>query len=127
MKARKQSMGDYKKKVQKIFERISMYDLQNASPEKRQAWAEVKTDELEELYAEISKARKNIPKGTFDAWDNHCFEIIQKIIADRRANETRSQIARMMKLAGQHYGVDRELWLQRQAKLKQLRDRENKQ
>lgn len=120
-------MSDYKKKVQKLFERISMYDLQNATPEKRQAWAEVKTEELEELYAEISKARKNIPKGTFDDWDNHCFEIIQKIIADRRADETRSQIARMMKLAGQHYGVDRELWLQRQAKLKQLRDRENKQ
>ena len=82
-------------------------------------------EELEELYAEISKARKNIPKETFDDWDNHCFEIIQKIIADRQAEKTRKQIARMMKLAGQHYGVDKEIWLKRQAQLKQLRDKED--
>ena len=118
-------MGDYRAKLQKLVERFRMYDLQNATPEKRQAWAEVKTEELEELYAEISKARKNIPKGTFDDWDKHSFEIIQKIIADRRAIETRSQIARMMKLAGQHYRVDREIWLKRKAQLKQLRDKED--
>ena len=64
--------------------------------------------------------KKSIQKGCTQR--GSCF---QKIIADKQAEETRKQIARMMKLAGQHYGVDKEIWLKRQAQLKQLRDKED--
>lgn len=103
-----------------LNERVSMYDLQNASKDKRDRWAETQTNELEKLYGEILKARKDIPDAQFDAWDLETFKIIEDIIAERRANAVRKDIARMMELAGQHWGVDKKTWEQRQQAKKKL-------
>ena len=107
-----------------LCERVSMYTLQNASPEKRKAWQRVKTEELEKLYAAIQQAQKDIPKETFDAWDKKSFEIISKIIADRRVLEARDKIARMMELAGLHYGVEQNIWRKRQVQRERLGKKE---
>ena len=116
MSKQQQLLEHLRKEINSILcERISMYTLQNASPEKRKAWQRVKTEELEKLYAAIQQAQKDIPRETFDAWDKKSFEIISKIIADRRALEARDNIARMMELAGLHYGVEQNIWQKRQA------------
>ena len=52
------------------------------------------------------------------------FEIISKIIADRRALEARDKIARMMELAGLHYGVEQNIWQKRQVQRERLRKKE---
>ena len=93
-----------------LCERVSMYTLQNASPEKRRAWERVKTEELEKLYAAIQQVQKDIPKETFDAWDKKSFEIISKIIADKRALEARGKIARMMELTRTSLRCEQNIW-----------------
>ena len=123
--SKQQPLEHLRKEINSILcERISMYTLQNASPEKRKAWQRVKTEELEKLYAAIQQAQKDIPRETFDAWDKKSFEIISKIIADRRALEARDNIARMMELAGLHYGVEQNIWQNRQAQRERLQKKE---
>ena len=125
MSKQQQLLEHLRKEINSILcERISMYTLQNASPEKRKAWQRVKTEELEKLYAAIQQAQKDIPRETFDAWDKKSFEIISKIIADRRALEARDNIARMMELAGLHYGVEQNIWQKRQAQRERLQKKE---
>ena len=123
--SKQQPLEHLRKEINSILcERISMYTLQNASPEKRKAWQRIKTEELEKLYAAIQQAQKDIPRETFDAWDKKSFEIISKIIADRRALEARDNIARMMELAGLHYGVEQNIWQKRQAQRERLQKKE---
>ena len=97
-----------------LNERASMYDIKNASKAKRDKWAETQTNELEKLYGEILIARKDIPDAQFDAWDLETFKIIEDIIAERRAEAVRKDIARMMELAGQHWAVDKKTWEHKQ-------------
>lgn len=123
--SKQQPLEHLRKEINSVLcERVSMYTLQNASPEKRRAWERIKTEELEKLYAAIQQAQKDIPIETFDAWDKKSFEIISKIVADRRALEARGKIARMMELAGLHYGVEQNIWQKRQVQRERLRKKE---
>ena len=94
--------------------RVSMYDIEHTSKARREKWAETQTNELEELYSKILRARKDIPDAQFDAWDLETLKIIEDIIAERRAEALRKDIARMMELAGQHWAVDKKTWEHKQ-------------
>ena len=101
-------------------QRVSMYDIEHASHAKREKWTETQTNELEELYRKILKAKKGIPHEQFDEWDLETFRIIEDILAERRADAVRKDIARMMELAGQHWAVDKKTWEQKKQAQKNL-------
>ena len=103
-----------------IEQRVSMYDIEHASHAKREEWAETQTNELEALHNKILKARKAIPDKQFDEWDLETFKIIEDILAERRADAVRKDIARMMELAGQHWAIDKKTWEQKQQARKNL-------
>lgn len=103
-----------------LNERVSMYDIEHASKAKREKWAETQTNELEELYSKILRARKDVPDEQFDEWDLETFKIIADILAERRADAVRKDIARIMELAGQHWGVDKATWEKKQQAQKKL-------
>lgn len=121
MGSKQQILEQLRKQINSILcERVNIHALQSASPEKLRVLQQVKTEELEKLYAVIQQEQNNIPKQTLDPWDKKSFEIVSKIIADNRALEAREKIARMMQLAGLHYGVEKNIWQNRQTQRKGL-------
>ena len=88
--------------------RVSNIDVENASPAKRQRWAELQTEEVEKLYAEIQSKLKQIPKEQWTAWDVESLKRVEAILGDRRADEIRKDIERIMELAGLSYGLERQ-------------------
>ena len=100
--------------------RVSNIDLENASLAKRQRWAELQTEEVEKLYAEIQSKLKQIPKEQWTTWDVESLKRVEAILGDRRADEIRKDIERIMELAGLSYGLERESYQAKQVMLKKL-------
>ena len=94
-----------RKKITEL--RVSNIDVENASLAKRQRWAELQTEEVEKLYAEIQSKLKQIPKEQWTAWDNESLKRVESILGNRRADEIRKDIERIMELAGLSYGLER--------------------
>ena len=110
-----------RKKITEL--RVSNIDVENASLAKRQRWAELQTEEVEKLYAEIQSKLKQIPKEQWTAWDVESLKRVEAILGDRRADEIRKDIERIMELAGLSYGLERESYHKKQVMLKKLRDK----
>ena len=110
-----------RKKITEL--RVSNIDVENASLAKRQRWAELQTEEVEKLYAEIQSKLKQIPKEQWTAWDVESLKRVEPILGDRRADEIRKDIERIMELAGLSYGLERESYHKKQVMLKKLRDK----
>ena len=60
--------------------RVSNIDVENASLAKRQRWAELQTEEVEKLYAEIQSKLKQIPKEQWTAWDVESLKRVEAIL-----------------------------------------------
>jgi Fe-S cluster biosynthesis and repair protein YggX len=82
-------------------------ELANASKDKWQKWSKLQTEHLEELLHSMNAKLRNVPESQWTEWDKHSIEILKGIIGERRADEVRKDIARMMKLAGIHYGIEK--------------------
>jgi hypothetical protein len=87
--------------------RQSNLDITNASKTQKEQWAKLRTEELENLYASMSEQLAQVPAQQWSEWDKHSIKLIGEIVGERRANEVRKEIARMMELAGVHYGIER--------------------
>ena len=102
--------------------RISNLDIENPSKAKRERWAEIQTDELKKLYANIQSKIKNIPKEQWTAWDIESVKQVEAILADRQADEIRKDIERILELAGMSYGVERAAYFKKQKLQKNIKN-----
>ena len=102
---------------------VSNIDIENATMAKRQRRAELQTEEVEKLYAEIQSKLKQIPKEQWTAWDVESLKRVEAILGDRQADEIRKDIERIMELAGLSYGLERASYSKKQVMRKKLRDK----
>lgn len=100
--------------------RISLVDIQSPTPAKLKTWANARTEELENLYTSMREQLSNMPTDAWDDWDKQSFFTVGEIIAQRRADAVRQEIARMMELAGMNYSIQRVIHQRKAAALKQL-------
>jgi len=103
-----------------LNERVSLLDIQSPTNAKLERWADLRTEELETLYASMKEQLSSIPSDEWDDWDKESFKAIGDIVSKRRADAVRQEIARMMELAGMSYGVQRVIHQRKAAALKQL-------
>ena len=106
--------------TKQLNERISLLDIQSPTKAKLQRWADLQTEELRTLYASMKEQLSSIPSDEWDDWDNHSLKMVGEIIAQRRADAIRQEIARMMELAGMSYGIERVTHQRKASALKQL-------
>ena len=100
--------------------RISLVDIQSQTPAKLKTWANARTEELENLYTSMREQLSNMPTDAWDDWDKQSFFTVGEIIAQRRADAVRQEIARMMELAGMNYSIQRVIHQRKAAALNQL-------
>ena len=100
------------------------YDIENASIEKRQRWEKLKTEELEEIFKQLSDALALLSKSQWNAWDIESLNKVKNILADRRANDVRQEIARIMELSGLSYALERQAFWTKQGKLNKINKNE---
>ena len=103
-----------------LNERVSLLDIQSPTNAKLERWADLRTEELETLYASMKEQLSSIPSDEWDDWDKESFKVIGDIVSKRRAEAVRQEIARMMELAGMSYGIERVIHQRKAAALKQL-------
>ena len=75
---------------------VSNIDVEKASLAKQQRWAELQTEEVEKLYAEIQSKLEQIQKEQWTAWDVESLKRVESILGDRRADEIRKDIERII-------------------------------
>jgi hypothetical protein len=92
------------------------FDIKNASKGKKLKWEELKTEELEKLFSEITLSLKSSPNSTWNAWDDESLKMVQKVLTDRRADDVRRDIARILELSGLHYGIEKQMFRTKQAR-----------
>lgn len=103
-----------------LNERVSLLDIQSPTNAKLERWADLRTEELETLYASMKEQLSFIPSDEWDDWDKESFKVIGDIVSKRRADAIRHEIARMMELAGMSYGIQRVIHQRKALALKQL-------
>ena len=103
-----------------LNERVSLLDIQSQTNAKLERWADLRTEELETLYASMKEQLSSIPSDEWDDWDKESFKVIGDIVSKRRADAVRQEIARMMELAGMSYGIQRVIHQRKASALKQL-------
>ena len=103
-----------------LNERVSLLDIQSPTNAKLERWADLRTEELETLYASMKEQLSSIPSDEQDDWDKESFKVIGDIVSKRRADAVRQEIARMMELAGMSYGIQRVIHQRKASALKQL-------
>jgi len=103
-----------------LNEQVSLLDIQSPTNAKLERWADLRTEELETLYASMKEQLSSIPSDEWDDWDKESFKVIGDIVSKRRADAVRQEIARMMELAGMSYGIQRVIHQRKASALKQL-------
>ena len=103
--------------------RVGNIDVENATLAKRQRWAELQAKDVEKIYADIQSKLKQIPKDQWTAWDVESLKRVEAILGDRRADEIRKDIERIMELAGLSYGLQRASYHKKLGLQKKLRDK----
>ena len=93
--------------------RVSVYDIKNASQEKRDGWTNAKNRETVAKATEVLAQEKTIPDEIMGAWDKESVWQISKIADQAKLEELRRDIARIMELAGGHYDISQHLFWQR--------------
>jgi len=106
--------------TKQLNERVSLLDIQSPTNAKLERWADLRTEELETLYASMKEQLSSIPSDEWDDWDKESFKVIGDIVSKRRADAVRQEIARMMELAGMSYGIQRVIHQRKASALKQL-------
>lgn len=106
--------------IKQLNERVSLSDNQSPTKSKLKKRADLRTEELETLYASMKEQLSSIPSDAWDDWDKESFKVIGDIVSKRRAEAVRQEIARMMELAGMSYGIERVIHQRKTSALKQL-------
>ena len=102
-----------------IHELNQIYGTKHKRDEMMKATNSNITTKLKDI---ITKS-KQIPKDQFDAWDKASLQKAIEINAEAEMEALRIEIARLMELAGVHYGVEKNLfWKRYHARQKAKRD-----
>ena len=103
--------------------RVSMYDMKTATRAKRDGWEETKNKELVSKAKEVVAKAQNIPAQLLTAWDKESLRLVSELADRDSVEQLRREIARIMELAGEHYGISKELfWKRHHAQQKAKRD-----
>ena len=103
----------------------SPYDIEQmySDPSRLKKIRATQSKELHTKAAEVLAKAKQLPADSLDAWDNASLEQVAKLATQREVEELRQAIARVMELAGEHYGVSKDLfWKRHHAQQKAKRD-----
>ena len=93
--------------------RVSMYDIKNASREKREGWEQTQKKEIVAKANEVVVNVKDIPKHLLSAWDEESMRLAAELAAKDSLEQLRREISRLMELAGEHYGISEKQFWQR--------------
>lgn len=103
--------------------RVSMYGIKTASRTKRDGWEKTNNKQIVAAANEVVAKAKNIPDELMDLWDKESIKLTAELADKDSLEELRRQIARIMELAGEHYGISKELfWKRHHAQQKAKRD-----
>lgn len=103
--------------------RVSMYDIKNASREKREGWEQTQNNEIVAKANEVAVKAKDIPNELLSAWDKESIRLAAELAAKDSLEELRREIARILELAGEHYGIsEKQFWQRYHAQQKAKRD-----
>lgn len=103
----------------------SPYDIEQmySDPSRLKKIRATQGKELHTKAAEVLAKAKQLPPDSLDAWDNASLEQVAELATKREVEELRQAIARVMELAGEHYGVNKEVfWKRYHAQRKAGRD-----
>ena len=103
--------------------RVSIYDIKTASREKREGWKEIQNNEIVAKANEVAAKAKDIPNELLSAWDKESFRLAAELAAKDSLEQLRREIARILELAGEHYGInEKQFWQRYHAQQKAKRD-----
>jgi hypothetical protein len=93
--------------------RVSMYDIKNASREKREGWEQTQNNEIVAKANEVVAKASTIPNELLNAWDKESIRLAAELAAKDSLEQLRREISRLMELAGEHYGISEKQFWQR--------------
>ena len=93
--------------------RVSMYDIKNASREKREGWEQTQNNEIVAKANEVAAKASTIPSELMNAWDKESIRLAAELAAKDSLEQLRREIARILELAGEHYGISEKQFWQR--------------
>lgn len=103
--------------------RVSTYDIKNASREKRKDWVQTQNNEIVAKANEVVAKASTIPNDLMNAWDKESIRLAAELAAKDSLEQLRREIARLMELAGEHYGIsEKQFWQRYHAQQKAKRD-----
>ena len=93
----------------------SPYDIEqmNGDPSCLKKIRAAQDAQLHKKAAEVLAKAKQIPADSLNAWDNASLEQVANLATKREVEELRQAIARVMELAGESYGVNRDMFWKR--------------
>ena len=93
----------------------SPYDIQQmyGDPSRLKKIRAAQDTELHKEAAEVLKKAKQLSADSLDAWDKASVEQVAKLTTQREVEELSQAIARVMELAGEHYGVNKDVFWKR--------------
>ena len=93
----------------------SPYDIQQmyGDPNRLKKIRATQGKELHTKAAEVLAKAKQIPADRLDAWDRESVEQVAKLATRSDLEELRQAIARVMELAGESYGVNKDVFWKR--------------
>jgi len=91
--------------------RVRIYDILNPTRKKREGWEQTQNKEIVAKANEVFAKAKDIPNQLLSAWDKESIRLIGELTDKDSVEQLRRQIARIMELAGEHYGIsERQFW-----------------
>lgn len=93
----------------------SPYDIEQmyGDPSRLKKIRAAQDTELHTKAAEVLAKAKQLPADSLDAWDKASVEQVLHLATKREVEELRQAIARVMELAGEHYGVNKDVFWKR--------------
>ena len=105
--------------------RIGTYDIVNSTHAKREGWEQTQKKEIVAKANEVVVNVKDIPKHLLGAWDEESMRLAAELAAKDSLEQLRREIARLIELAGEHYGIsEKQFWQRYHAQQKAKRDEE---
>lgn len=90
---------------------------------KREEMSDETSNEIKTALKDIIAKTKKLPKDKFNAWDKASIQKAIELNVETEMQDLRRQIARLMDLAGTHYGVEENsFWKRYHARQKAKRD-----
>ena len=103
--------------------RVRIYDILNPTREKREGWEQTQNKEIVAKANEVFAKAKDIPNPRLSAWDKESLRLVSELADRDSVEQLRREIARIMNLAGEHYGIsEKQFWQRYHSQQKAMRD-----